>query len=211
MPGVHYVLDGARACGRHAAAADRPRHAERAAPAAGGRRCALCRRMGRRRGRRHAARWPRTRPSQSTSTTSRCRSCSMPNRRSSRRHAGAPGARLQRAARQDLRLGRGREGFRRKPAQTLATGQMGPQRRPCRSRPSAWRRAGTLARNSRRLGLDPDAEISRPDRRRAEDADARRCACTTTSTSAAATASSAASSTPCWSAISRGGSASRCA
>ena len=39
---------------------------------------------------------------------------------------------------------------------------------------------------------------------------ARRCACTTTSTSAAATASSAASSTPCWSATSRAGSASRC-
>ena len=34
MPGVHYVLDGARTCRRHAAADDRARHAERAAPAA---------------------------------------------------------------------------------------------------------------------------------------------------------------------------------
>ena len=44
----------------------------------------------------------------------------------------------------------------------------------------------------------------------AQAARARRCGCITTSMSAAATASSAASSTPCWSAIWRGGSASRC-
>ena len=36
--------------------------------------------------------------------------------------AGARGARLQRAARQDLRVGRGREGFRRQPAQACRCG-----------------------------------------------------------------------------------------
>ena len=44
-----------------------------------------------------------------------------------RRHAGARGARLERAARPHLRLGRGREGFRREPAQAQAPRQMGPQ------------------------------------------------------------------------------------
>ena len=82
--------------------------------------------------------------------------------------AGAPGARLQRAARQDLRLGRGRQGFRRQPAQAVAAGEMGPlvdgADRDLRRR----RELGPLARHARRLGLDPDAAIRRPDRHGAE-------------------------------------------
>ncbi len=110
------------------AADGRSRYAERAAPAAGLRRRALFRRMGRGRGRRHARAWPRTPPKRSRSTTSRCRSCSTPRRRyATRQPAGARGARLQRAARQHLRLGRGREGFRRQPAHAVAAGEMGPQ------------------------------------------------------------------------------------
>ena len=71
------------------AAGGRPRYAERAALSAGRGRGALCRRMGRRGGGRHAARSPRTPPSWSRSTTSRCRSCSTPRRPTSRQPAGA--------------------------------------------------------------------------------------------------------------------------
>ena len=100
--------------------------------------------------------------------------------------------------------------FAAEPAPAHASRQMGPQRDGADRDLRRDGELGSLARNPRRLGLDPDAEISRPDRDGAEAARCRRCACTTTSTSAAATASSAASSTRCWSAICRGGSACRC-
>ena len=84
----------------------------------------------------------------------------------SRRHAGARGARLQRAARPHLRLGRGRQGFRRR-ARTRSSYrvQMGPQLHRADRDLRRDRELGPVARDPRRLGFDPDAEVSRPDRR----------------------------------------------
>ncbi len=75
-----------------------------------------------------------------------------------------------------------------------------------------WRRGvlGSVARHAGCLGLDPDAEISRPDRTRVANPRQLRPRASGTSMLVAATASSAASSRPCWWRIWRGGSAVRC-
>ena len=170
MPGVLYVLDGAELAGGDQCAGDRPRHAERAALAARGEGGALRRRMGRR-GRR---RQPRARRGRRRGGRRRIRAAAVRARRrgglQARRHAGPRGARLQRAARPHLRLGRGREGFRRSPHK-LAHRQMGPQRHGAGRDLRRHGKLGPLARDARRLGLDPDAEISRPDRDGAAPAD----------------------------------------
>ena len=88
--------------------------------------------------------------------------------------AGARGARLERAARQDLRLGRGRQGFRRQPASSVAPRQMGPQLHGADRDLRRGGELGSLARGARRLGLDPDAAIHRADQQRAAAARHRR-------------------------------------
>jgi CO/xanthine dehydrogenase Mo-binding subunit len=55
--------------------------------------------------------WPKTLSKKSMSNTSPCPSCSTPNKRSNRCRPGTCGARFQRPARQDFRLGSGRERF----------------------------------------------------------------------------------------------------
>ncbi len=168
MPGVHYVLDG-----RELAAATLPLMTgldtpERAAPAAGARCRALCRRMGGGRGRRHA----RARRGRRREGEDRLREAAVRARRRTgdrtRRRAGASGARLQRAARQDLRVGRGRAGFQGQPAPSRAAGEMGPQRHGADRDLRRGGELGPLARAARRLRLDPDAALCRPDRHRAE-------------------------------------------
>ena len=72
MPGVHYVLTGVNSPPPRSAD-ERARHAARAALPAGRRHRALCRRMGRGRGRRYARAGRRCRR-ELESTTSRCRS-----------------------------------------------------------------------------------------------------------------------------------------
>ena len=81
--------------------------------------------------------------------------------------AGASRARLERAARPELRVGRGRPGFRRSAAPAAAPRQMGPQLHRADRDLRRGGELGPVARDARRLGLDPDAEISRPDRARA--------------------------------------------
>ena len=123
-----------------------------------------------------------------------------------------PGARLERPLSPQVRLGAGRGGVRRARSTALAF-----RARWGRSSTVPIETFGVVAQlgcrhaDPRRLGVDPDAQVSRPDRRARCACRATRCACTTTSTSAAATASSAASSTRCSWAISRGSSACRCA
>ena len=211
MPGVHYVLDGRELAAGHAAADDRARYAERAAPAAGGRRRALCRRMGRRRGGRHprAGRGRRRRRSKIDYET-------LPFVLDAEQ-AIEPGAVLVHEAHGSNVLldktfvwGEVDKDFAASPRKLSLRVKWG------RSLDGADRdlrrggELGPLARHARRLCLDPDAALCRPDRHRAENSGHPRCACITTSTSAAATASSAASSTPCSPATSRAGSASRC-
>ena len=171
MPGVIYVLDGAELVRRHQCAGDRPRHAERAALAARREGRALRRRMGRRGGRRQ----PRAGRGRRRGGRRRIRAAAVRARRrgglQARRHAGPRGARIERAARPHLRLGRGREGFRRVAAQAPPHRQMGPQRHGAGRDVRRDGKLGPLARDARRLGLDPDAEISRPDRDGAPPAD----------------------------------------
>ena len=148
-------------------AVGRPRHAERAAPAARGGRRALCRRMGRGGGRRQ----PRARRGRRRGGAGRIRAAAVRARCRAglrRRHAGARGARLERAARPHLRLGRGRAGLRRQPAHLQAPRQMGPQRHGADRDLRRDGKLGSLARGARRLGLDPDAEIPRSARLGAE-------------------------------------------
>ena len=170
MPGVHYVLDGAELAGATnvlAAGLDTPNVPRY--PLALERR-ALRRRMGRRGG----GRQPRARRGRGRGGRRRIRAAAVRarcRRGLCRRHAGARGARLQRAARPHLRLGRGREGFRREPAHAQASRQMGPQLDGADRDLRRHRELGPLARDPRHLGLDPDAEISRPDRDGAEDSD----------------------------------------
>ena len=170
---------------------------------------ALCRRMGRGGGRRHAARSPRTPPSWSRSNTSRCRSCSTarrPTRPAARWCIAAHGSNV--LLDRTFVWGEVEKDFAASPHKLRASRQMGPQLDRADRDLRRDGELGPLARDARRLGLDPDAEdIPTRSRCALQAAGARRCACTTTSTSAAATASSAASSTPCWSAISRAGSA----
>ena len=107
--------------GGDAADDDRARPSERAAPASGARSRALFRRMGRRGGRRHA----RAGRGRGRGSRDRLRAAALRARRrtgAGRRRAGARGARLQRAARQDLHLGRGRQGFQGQPAPTCRCG-----------------------------------------------------------------------------------------
>ena len=65
---------------------------------------------------------------------------------------------------QHLRLGRGREGFRRQPASPVAAREMGPQLDRADRNLRRGGELGPVARDARRLRLDPDAAISRPDR-----------------------------------------------
>ena len=107
----------------------------------------------------------------STSTTSRCRSCSTP-----RRPTGRAARRCMRRTAPTC--------CSTAPSSGARSRRISPRARTrCRSRVK-WGRSSTvpietfgvlaqlgpLARDARRLGLDPDAEISRPDR-------ARRCSC----------------------------------
>ena len=171
MPGVHYVLDGAELAGATNAARGRPRHAERAAPAARGRRGALRRRMGRGGGGRHRA----LAEDAAEAVAVEYEPLPFVLDGEEAYKPGSPlvhrGARLERAARPHLRLGRGREGFRREPAHAQAPRQMGPQRDGADRDLRRHGKLGSLARDPRHLGLDPDAEISRPDRDGAEAAD----------------------------------------
>ncbi len=82
--------------------------------------------------------------------------------------ARARSARLERAARPHLRLGRGREGFRAEPAPAVARGQMGPQLDGADRDLRRARELGSLARDPRRVGLGADAALSRPGRARAQ-------------------------------------------
>ena len=76
-----------------------------------------------------------------------------------RRRAGARGARLQRAARQDLRVGRSRQGFRRIPAQIVAAGEMGPLIDGADRDLRRGGELGSVARHPRCVCLDPDAAL----------------------------------------------------
>ena len=209
MPGVHHVLDRRGTCGRRrsdaerrsirrACGAIRSRSGRRAMPASGSPPSS-----------RRRARSPRMRPSSSQVDyeplphRDRCRG----RRYEPDEPAGASRARLQRAARQDLRLGRGRPAFRRERRATCPSASPGDATPPCRSRPSACWRRGT--RGARCSTCGPRSRCrSMPTRSPARcGCRPTPCACTTMSMSAAATASSAASSTPCWSAISRASSA----
>ena len=119
MPGVHYVLDGAELAAATHAAAGRPRHAERAAPSAGRRRRALCRRMGRGGGGRH----PRARRGRRRSGARRIRAAAVRARRRGGLRAGSP---LVHAAHGSNVLldrtfvwGEVEQGFRREPAHAV--------------------------------------------------------------------------------------------
>ncbi len=112
---------------------------------------ALRRRMGRGGG----GRQPRARRGRRRGGRGRIRAAAVRARRRGglcRRHAGARGARLQRAARPHLRLGRGREGFRREPAQAQAPREMGPQRDGADRDLRRRRRAGTPGAKSSTSG-----------------------------------------------------------
>jgi xanthine dehydrogenase molybdopterin-binding subunit B len=82
---------------------------------------------------------------------------------------GASLARLQRAARPHFRVGRGRKTFCRERAPTVVPRHLGAQLH--RSNRDLRHRGilGSVARHAGCVGLDPDAEISRPDRARAAD------------------------------------------
>ena len=128
---------------------------------------ALCRRMGRgrRRGKpRPGRRRGRTGPCRIRAAAVRDRSRAGATTRRARRCIPTHGT--QRAARQDFRLGRGRQAFRREPAAPVVPRDLGPQLDGADR--DLWRcgQMGSVARNARCLGLDPDAEISRPDRAR---------------------------------------------
>jgi hypothetical protein len=153
---------------RDPAADDRARHAERAAPAARGRCRALCGRVGRRGG----GGQPRARRGRRRGGRGRIRAAAVRARRRggvpARQPAGAPSARLERAARPELRVGRGRQGLCRELASTGAEGAMGTQRHRADRDVRPGRGVGPVARDPRCLRVDPDAEISRADRRRAQ-------------------------------------------
>ena len=104
---------------------------------------ALCRRVGRRR----RGREPRAGRGRAREGSRRLRAAAVRARRRGRlpagQHAGASRARLQRAARPALRMGRRRRGLCRGAAHARPTASSGAAAPPCRSRPSAWWRAGT--------------------------------------------------------------------
>ena len=168
MPGVHYVLDG-----RELAAATSPLLAGLDTPNVPRRPLAVD-------VARYAGEWvaavvadtPRTRRGRRRARARRLRAAAVRARRRGGARAGKPAgarsARLQRAARPHLRLGRGREGFRGEPASLGARGQMGPQLDGADRDLRRARELGPLARDPRRLCLDPDAALSRPDRARAQ-------------------------------------------
>ena len=69
------------------------------------------------------------------------------------------------------------QGFRRQPASPVAAGEVGPQLDRADRDLRRDRELGPLARDARRLRLDPDAALSRPGRARAQAAGLRRCGC----------------------------------
>ena len=161
-----------RACRRDAAADGRPRHAERAAPAARGRHRALCRRMGRGRGGRHARAAPRTRP----------RRCAVEYEPLpfvlDGEEAYAPGSPPVHAEHGSNVLldrtfvwGEVERDFAESPHRLALRVKWGRSSTVPVETFGGARELGSVARDPRRLGLDPDAEISRPDRRRAQAAD----------------------------------------
>ena len=160
-----------RAGRRHQRAGDRPRHAERAALAARGEGRALRRRMGRGGGRRQ----PRARRGRGRGGRGRIRAAAV---RARRRGGLRPAARwsTRRTARTCCSTApssgaRSSKDFAASPHKLKHRVKWG------RSVDGADRdlrrhgKLGPLARDARRLGLDPDAEISRPDRDGAEAAD----------------------------------------
>ena len=168
MPGVHYVLTGEELCAATdplLIGVDAP---EGDALGAGARARALCRRMGRGRGRRHA------RAGRGRRRAGRGRVRAAAARDRCRAGDGQCGSALvhpahgsQRPAAPQVRLGPGRGGISPRRSTSSLPRDAGAAARRCRSRPSASRRNGIRARDARHLGLDPDAEISRPDRARA--------------------------------------------
>ena len=211
MPGVHYVLDG-----RELAAATQPLLAGLDTPNVPRRplavgRGALRRRMGRGGGRRYA----RARRGCRRDGARRLRAAAVRARRRGGIRARQP-ARCTRTHGSNVLLdrtfvwGEVEKDFAESPHRLALRVEMGPQ---LDGADRDLRRARELGPLARRCSTSTPRSRCRafPTRSRSRSScRARRCACTTTSTSAAATASSAASSTRCWPAISRAGSASRC-
>ena len=167
MPGVHYVLDGARTGASHAAADERARNAQRAAPAAGVRDRALFRRMGRRRRRRHAARSPRTRPRAVEVDYE-----PLPFVLDAEQAMAGGSPLVHEAHGSNVLLdrtfvwGEVEKDFAASPRKLSLRVKWGAPRDRADRNIRRGRELGSLARNARRLGLDPDAAIPRADRAR---------------------------------------------
>ena len=91
-----------------------------------------------------------------------------------RQRPGASRARLERAARPALRLGRRGRGLRRGAAHARLSREVGPQRHRADRDLRRGGELGPVARDAGRVGLDPDAQVRRPDRARPAHAAERR-------------------------------------
>ena len=129
---------------------------------------ALCRRVGGRRRRRDAGRWPRTRARRSASPTSRCRSCSTREAAyQAGQHAGASRRTAPTCCSTSASSGAtSTQAFAAAPHKLAYRVQVGPQRHRADRDLRRGGELGPVARDAGRVGLHPDAQVRRPDRAR---------------------------------------------